>query len=397
MKKFVNVSDNVRWVGAVDQDTKKLHGEELDIPHGTSYNSYLIRDEKIVLVDTVLEKFSREWLEQLKEEVDLNTIDYIVMNHSEPDHSGSLKDLMKEIPNTPIYCTAKGVDIIKAYHKIDADFRIVKSGDILDLGKRKLKFIEMKMIHWPDSMASYLEGDNILFSNDAFGQHYGANGLFNDECDQKILNYEALKYYACILTPFSPLIKRKLDEILSMNLKIDQICTSHGVIWRDNPSQIIEKYIKWCQSYQEDQIVIAYDTMWENTRKMADSIADGIRSVSPSTEIKLMNTAKHSESELITEIFKSKAALFGSPTINNRILPSVAGVLEGVKGINFKGKSAAAFGSYGWNGKCIAVINEALESTSFKIVSEGIKVNWELSEETKKLCEKFGEDFIKNM
>ena len=397
MKKFVDVSKSVKWVGIIDQDITKFHGEELDIPHGTSFNSYLIRDEKIVLVDTVMEKFSSEWIEHLKEEVDLNTIDYIVMNHNEPDHSGSLSALMKEIPNTPIYCTDKGVEIIKAYHKIDAEFRTVKTGDVLDLGKKKLTFVEMKMLHWPDSMASYLSEENILFSNDAFGQHYGANGLFNDECDQNILNYEALKYYACILTPFSPLIKRKIDEILNLNLTIDQICTSHGVIWRKNPLQIIEKYMKWCDNYKEDQIVITYDTMWETTKKMAESIADGIRNISPSTNILLINSAKHTESEILTEIFKSKGVLFGSPTINNRILPSMAALLEGVKGINFKDKSVAAFGSYGWNAKNLDIINENLKFTSLKLVNEGIKVNWNLNPKSKELCYKFGQEFASSL
>ena len=397
MKKFVDVSKHVKWVGVVDQDIKTFHGEELELSNGTSYNSYLIRDEKIVLVDTVIQKYSREWLQELKEEIDLDTIDYIVMNHNEPDHSGALKDLMKEIPSTPIYCTAKGKEIIQAYHNIDAEFRIVKTGDTLELGETNLTFVEMKMLHWPDSMASYLSQDNILFSNDAFGQHYGANALFNDECDQEILWDESLKYYACILTPFSAMIKRKIDEILSFNLTIDQICTSHGVIWRKNPLEIVTKYMEWCQDYKEDQVTIVYDTMWETTRKMAESMADGIRSKSPSTHIMLMNACKYSETEILTEIFKSKGVLFGSPTINNRILPSMAAVLEGVKGINFKGKSVGSFGSYGWNCRSVGIINDLLNTTALTVVNDGLKVNWNLNKDSKEICFEYGADFVEQI
>lgn len=397
MKKFVDINSSVKWVGVVDQDMKKFHGEELSIPSGTTYNSYLIRDEKTVLVDTVIHAFSEEWLEHLKREIDLKEIDYIVMNHSEPDHSGALVQLMKEIPNTPIYCTEKGREIIEAYYGGNYKYNIVKTGDKINIGSREVIFVEMKMLHWPDSMMSYLTGDNILFSNDAFGQHYGANGLFNDMVDQSVLEYECLKYYACILTPFSKILKMKLEEVGGLNLTIGTICPSHGVIWRDNPMQIVEKYSKWCDDYMEDRVVIAYDTMWHSTKKMAESIADGIREARPDLEILLFNSAKNSENDIITEMFRSSAILFGSSTINNGILPSIASLLEGVRGVNFQKKVVAAFGSYGWNGKSLPLLNEELGKTKMQVVNEGIKVKWNLDDETRKQCMDFGREFAKEI
>ncbi|WP_320046121.1 MBL fold metallo-hydrolase [uncultured Ilyobacter sp.] len=397
MKKFVSVSDSVKWVGVVDQDMKKFHGEELSIPSGTTYNSYLIRDEKIALVDTVIHAFGEQWLELLKEEINLNKIDYIIMNHNEPDHSGALVQLMKEIPDTPIYCTQMGKEIIEAYYGKSYNFNIVKTGDKLNLGKNEITFVEMKMLHWPDSMMSYLNGENILFSNDAFGQHYGANGLFNDMVDQNTLEYECLKYYACILTPFSKILERKLEEVISLGLPIDVICPSHGVIWRDNPMQIVEKYSKWCRSYKEDVVVIAYDTMWESTKKMAESIADGIREVKPEYEIILTNSAKNSENDIVTDMFRASAILFGSSTINNGILPSMAALLEGVKGVNFQDKKVAAFGSYGWNGKSLAVLNEELSKTKMTLASDGLKVKWNLNSSTREECMTFGREFAEKL
>ncbi len=398
MKKFTTINDGVKWVGVVDQDMKKFHGEELSIPFGTSYNSYLVRGEKTALIDTVIRAFSEEWVERLKEEIDLKKIDYVIMNHSEPDHSGSLIQLIKEIPDVPIYCTQIGKEIIESYYgKNRFNFNIVKTGDSLSLGNKTLHFVEMKMLHWPDSMMTYLEEDKILFSNDAFGQHYGANELFNDISDQEVLWYEALKYYACIITPYSRVLKKKLEEVEAMNLDIGMICPSHGVIWRENPAQIIKKYSEWCDNYKESQIVIAYDTMWESTRKMAEGIADGIRQVKPNIKIKLYNTAKNSENDVLTEIFRSQGFLLGSSTINSGILPSVAALLEGIKGLNFQDKRVSTFGSYGWNPKSIAILNEELSKTKLELIGEGLKVKWNLDEDDREECIRYGIEFAKQL
>ena len=226
------------------------------------------------------------------------------------DHSGALVELMAEIPDTPIYCTANGVKILKGHYHQDWNFVTVKTGDTLNIGSSTLTFVEAPMLHWPDSMMTYMSGENILFSNDAFGQHYATESLYNDNVDNCELYAEALKYYANILTPFSRLVTKKIEEVLSFNLPVNLICTSHGVIWKHEPTQIIEKYLKWANDYQEDQITIIYDTMWNSTRIMGEAIAKGIMQADSKLTVKLFNAAKEDKNDLITEIFKSKIYLW---------------------------------------------------------------------------------------
>ncbi|NLC02924.1 MAG: MBL fold metallo-hydrolase, partial [Tissierellia bacterium] len=264
------MTDKVTWVGKIDWELTSFHGDEYSTDRGSSYNSYLVRDEKTVLIDTVWEPFAEEFIENLKKEIDLKDIDYIIANHSEIDHSGALPLLMKEIPDTPIYCTANGAKILKGHFHQDWNFVEVKTGDTLNIGENTFTFVEARMLHWPDSMMSYLSGEAILFSNDAFGQHYASDLMYNDLVDQAELWQEAIKYYANILTPFSALVKMKIEEVLSFELPLNMVATSHGVIWRDNPAQIILKYMEWAQAYQENQITLVYDSMWHSTKKMAE-------------------------------------------------------------------------------------------------------------------------------
>lgn len=388
------ISDTVNWVGKIDWELKKFHGDEYSTHKGSSYNSYLIRDEKTVLIDTVWKPFSKEFVANLKKEIDLNEIDYIIANHSEIDHSGALADLMEEIPNTPIYCTKNGAKIIKGHHHKDWNFVEVKTGDTLDIGKNKLVFVEARMLHWPDSMMTYMSGENILFSNDAFGQHYASELMYNDKVDNDELYDEAIKYYANILTPFSKFVVSKIEEVVALNIPIDMICPSHGIIWRDNPLQIITKYMEWAKSYQENQVTIVYDTMWNGTRRMAEAIAEGIRSKDNDIDVKLFNCAKRDKNDIITEIFKSKMVLVGSSTINNGILTAAAGILEMIKGLKFTNKKAAAFGSYGWSGESVKIITELLKEAKFDVVNEGIKELWNPDEEALERCREFGRNLL---
>ena len=388
------ITDTVSWVGKIDWELNRFHGNEYSTHKGSSYNSYLIRDEKTVLIDTVWEPFSKEFVANLKKEIDLNSIDYIVMNHSEVDHAGALLELMKEIPETPIYCTKNGAKIIKGLHHKDFNFVEVKTGDTLDIGKNKLVFVEARMLHWPDSMMTYMSGENILFSNDAFGQHYASEMMYNDMVDQDELYDEAIKYYANILTPFSKFVTSKIQEVLSMNIPVNLICPSHGIIWRDNPLQIVNKYIKWAASYQENQVTIIYDTMWNGTRRMAEAMAEGIKSKDAKVDVKLYNCAKRDKNDIITEVFKSKIVLVGSSTINNGILSATAGILEMIKGLKFTNKKAAAFGSYGWSGESVKIITEELKESKFDVVSEGIKELWNPDEEALQRCREFGKNLV---
>ncbi|MDO9566710.1 MAG: anaerobic nitric oxide reductase flavorubredoxin [Candidatus Desulfaltia sp.] len=387
----VNVKNNVTWIGKIDWELRKFHGNEYSTHRGSTYNSYLIKEEKVALIDTVWMPFSKEFLENLTNEIDLSKIDYVIANHAESDHSGALPELMRHIPETPIYCTKNGVKSLKGHYHKDWNFKIVKTGDRLSLGEKELIFIEAPMLHWPDSMFCYLTEDNILFSNDAFGQHYASEHMFNDLVDQFELMTECIKYYANILTPFSKLVDKKIKEVLSFNLPVEIICPSHGVIWRDNPVQIVNKYLEWANDYKENQITILYDTMWNGTRVVAENIATGIKSSDSSVNIKLYNISKTDRSDIITDVFRSKGIVVGSPTINKGVLTSVAGILEEIKGLRFVGKKAAAFGSYGWSGESVKIILDVLEKSGFKIVDQGLKVMWNPDEEDIKSCIKYGE------
>lgn len=390
---YFKMTDKVDYVGKVDWELRSFHGEELSTHRGSSYNSYLIRDEKTVLIDTVWTPYATEFIEKLKKEIDLNEIDYIIAQHNEIDHSGALPLLMKEIPDTPIYCTANGKKIIQGHFHEDWNFVTVKTGDTLDIGESTLTFVEARMLHWPDSMMTYMDSDRILFSNDAFGQHYSSNAMYNDLVDECELYQEALKYYANILAPFSPILKMKLDEVAKMDLDIDMIAPSHGVIWRKNPEQIIEKYGKWCDNYIEDQVTIVYDTMWDGTKRMADSIAEGIRETSPDTIIKFYNAGKVDKNDIVTEVFKSKGILAGGSTVNKGLTSGIAAVVDLLRGMGLKDRKAAAFGSYGWSGEAVDILTERLEAAKLDVVNDGIKALWNPNEEALEECFEFGKEF----
>ena len=306
------ITPGVHWVGKIDWELRKFHGEEYSTHRGSSYNSYLVKDEKTALIDTVWMPFAKEFVDNLAKEVDLAKIDYVIANHAESDHSGALPELMRRIPEKPVYCTANGVKSLKGHYHQDWNFQVVKTGDKLSLGKKEFVFIEAPMLHWPDTMMEYLTGDAILFSNDAFGQHIATEHLFNDLVVQSELFEEATKYYANILTPFSPLVTKKINEVVGFNLPVNFICPSHGVIWRDNPLQIAQKYLEWAADYQENQITVIYDTMWNGTRSLAETIAKGIVAQDDKVTVKLYNIARSDINDVVTDVFKSKMILLES-------------------------------------------------------------------------------------
>ena len=393
----LKITDSVTWVGKIDWELKKFHGEEYSTHKGSTYNSYLIRDEKTVLIDTVWMPFTHEYLDKLKAEIALEEIDYIIVNHGEVDHSGALPELMRSIPDTPIYCTANAIKSLKGQYHQEWNFHPVKTGDKLNIGSKDIIFVEAAMLHWPDSMMCYLTGDNLLFSNDAFGQHYASEYMFNDLVDQQELYHECIKYYANILTPFSRLVDRKIKEVVGFELPVNMICPSHGVIWRDNPLQIVTKYLEWAADYQENQITVFYDTMWDGTRKMAEAIVEGIKEEDPHVNVKLYNTARRDKNDIITEVFKSKAVLVGSPTVNKGVLSSIAGIMEEIKGLAFKNKKAAAFGTYGWSGESVKVLNDLLKESGFTVANDGLKGLWNPDENALQVCAQFGKDFSKEI
>lgn len=391
------IAPDVFWVGKIDWELRKFHGEEYTTRRGSSYNSYLVKDEKTALIDTVWGPFAREFVENLKKEIDLREIDYVIANHAETDHSGALPELMRHIPGTPIYCTANGVKSLTGHYHQDWNFQVVKTGDTLSLGKKELVFIEAPMLHWPDTMMEYLTGDAILFSNDAFGQHIASEHMFNDLLVESELLEEAIKYYANILTPFSPLVTKKINEVVGLNLPVAAICPSHGVIWRDNPLQIAQKYLQWAADYQENQITIIYDTMWDGTRKLAEALAKGIKENDPDVTVKLCNIARSDKNDVVTEVFRSRAVLLGSPTINKGILSSMAMLLDMMAGLRFRNKKAAAFGCYGWSGEGVKVLGDHLAKAGFLLVNDGLKTPWEPGDSELKQALAFGREFSESV
>ena len=390
------ITSKVSWVGKVDWELTRFHGDEYSTHRGSSYNSYLVRDEKVVLIDTVWQPYDREFVTRLKQEIDLKQIDYIIMQHNEIDHSGALPELMREIPDTPIYCTKKGEAIIRGHYHQDWNYVNVKTGDTLSLGQTTLTFVEATMLHWPDTMFTYMNTDGgILFSNDGFGQHFATESLYNDTVCEAELMYEAEKYYANILNLYSPMVTKKIQQILSMQLPLAMICPSHGVIWKNRPEQIVEKYLAWADAYQENQVTIVYDTMWQSTRKMAEAIADGIRETLPETTVVVKNIARDDKNDIITEIFRSRAILVGSPTINNGISFATAGILEMAAGLKFKQKKAAAFGSYGWGGGSVKIINARLQEAGFELINDGIAKLWVPNTNDLDDCKEYGRDFAR--
>jgi anaerobic nitric oxide reductase flavorubredoxin len=393
MKK--NIKNNVWWIGKNHWDLREFHGSEFTTTKGSTYNSYLIQEEKVAIIDSVYEPFSNEFVKNLRSEIDLKKIDFLVVLHAEPDHSGAIVELLDEIPGTPVYCSENGLKSLTGlYHREDWNLIPVKTGDRISVGNGKeLIFIQAAMIHWPDSMFCFLTQDNILFSNDAFGQHYCSELLFNDMVDQGELWNEVLKYYANIITPFGHLVARKLEEIKEMNLTIEYICTSHGVSWRDNPKQILDKYAEFAAGYQENQITIIYDTMYHGTQMIAENIVKGICDADPAVNVKLFSASNTTISDLILEIFKSKAIMIGSPTVHNGVLFTIAGLLEFVNGLKFKNKKASAFGAYGWRDLSSKLISKSLKEAGFDMIMEPISANWRPDDQLLDQCVAYGRKF----
>jgi len=382
------LTKGVYWVGVVDWGIRHFHGHELSTHRGTTYNSYLICDEKIALVDTVWGPFADEFTAHIRQIVDPARIDIVVANHAEVDHSGSLPALMRQVPNATVVVSKRGRESIEGHFHQAWNFQTVQSGDKINIGASDLVFVEAPMLHWPDSMFTYLTGKNILMPNDAFGQHYASAFRFNDQVNQEELYEEALKYYANILTPFSKLVTKKIAEVLALNLPVDMIAPSHGIIWRQDPLQIVRKYQEWAAQVPEKSAVILYDTMWEATRRMAEAIGQGL--AAEGVPYKLFHMAISDRNDVITEVFKAKAIIIGSPTLNQGLLPTISPILEDLKGLRFQNKIGAAFGSYGWSGESVKLIEEHLARCNIPVVAPGVRAKWQPTAADLAECEQLG-------
>ena len=391
----VKVLENIFWVGAVDWNIRHFHGFTYSTHRGTTYNAYLIIDKKIALVDTVQHSFAGEMIERIKEIIDLSKIDYIIANHIESDHSGSISEILKHAPNAKIIGTANCQKGLEKHYFGNWDFQVVKTGDTLKLGERTLSFLEAPMLHWPDSMFTYIEKDALLLPNDAFGQHLATSKRFDDEVDQNILMEEAAKYYANILWPFSTLVTRKIEQVQKLDLKIDMIAPSHGIIWRGDPMKIVKAYLKWASGEAKKKVLIVYDTMWESTEKMAKAILEGISS--EGVETILFRLPFSDNGDIIGELLETKGLLVGSATINNGVLPTVAPFLREMEGLRPRNKLAAAFGSYGWGGGATNTIEKSLKSAGMELVAPAMTVKWVPDKTELQKCYEYGKEFAKKI
>jgi anaerobic nitric oxide reductase flavorubredoxin len=382
------LTKGVYWVGVVDWALRHFHGYELTTHRGSSYNAYLITDEKTVLVDTVWGPFQEQLIENIREIIDPAKIDIVVANHAELDHSGALPAVMRYAPKATVVVSKRGLESVEGHFHQPWKFQTVQTGDKVSIGKKELVFIEAPMLHWPDSMFTYLTGDNILMPNDAFGQHYANAFRFNDEVNQQELYEEALKYYANILTPFSSMVSKKIEEVLALNLPVNMIASSHGIIWRKDPLQIVKKYQEWAAQVPEKTAVILYDSMWNGTRHMAEAIGEGLAVEGIPYRTFYIPTADRND--VLTEIFKTKAVIIGSPTFNQGLLPTITPILEDLKGLKFQNKIGAAFGCYGWSGESVKVIEEHLNRCKIPIVTEGIRAKWQPKPDDLAKCQEFG-------
>ena len=390
----VVLKDGVNWVGVVDWNLRDFHG--YSTKRGSSYNAYLIMDEKTALVDTVKHKFGNELVQHISELTSMEKLDYIIVNHVEMDHSSSLPMIARLAKNAKILADQRGKDaLIKHYGSDFIRVEVVKTGDEVKLGKKTLRFLEAPMLHWPDSMFTYLVEDKILMCNDAFGQHLASAGRFDDEVDNHVLMEEAIKYYANILMPFAPLITKKIQEVVQLGIPIDMIAPSHGIIWRKNPSQIINAYLDWSAGKSENKIVIVLDTMWGSTDKMARHIVDGIKS--QGVEVKLLKLRASDNSEAVTEIVDAKVVLVGSPTINNQMFPTLGSFLTYVTGLKPRGKLWGFFGSYGWGGGAVRGMIEMAKKAGFEVQEPGLEVKYVPDEEDIKKCFGFGQQIAQKI
>jgi len=391
----VKVLHNIFWVGAVDWNVRNFHGFTYSTHRGTTYNAYLIIDKKTALVDSVYNPFAGEMVERIREVIDPSKIDYVVANHVETDHSGAISEILKLAPKAKVVGTAKCKEGLQKHYFGDWDFQTVKTGDEISLGERSLRFIEAPMLHWPDSMFTYVEKDTLLLPNDAFGQHLATSKRFDDEVDEKILMEEAAKYYANILWPFSQLVIRKIEETQKLGLKISMIAPSHGIIWRSHPTKIVEAYLRWAKGEAGKRILVVYDTMWGSTEKMAKAIVEG--TVSKGVETMLFRLPFSDRGDIIKELLEAKGIIIGSSTINNSVLPTMAPFLEELQGLKPRNKIAAAFGSYGWGGGAAKAIEEKLEKAGTEIVAPAMTVRWVPDRNEIQKCIEFGKEFAKKV
>ena len=391
--KPVEIKKDIFWVGAVDWDSRDFHGYSLS-PRGTTYNAFLVRDEKNVLIDTVKSNHLSEFLCAVSQACgDTPRIDYMVVNHLEPDHAGCLDTIVERFKPEKIFVSPMGEKALRSFYHNSKDWpiEVVPTGASISIGKRSIQFIETRMLHWPDNMVSYIPEDKIAFCSDAFGQNWATTERFSDEVDRGILKSLLAEYYANIVLPYSPMVIKTLDALAAMKLDIDMLCPDHGLIWRgrDDVAFALDSYRRFALQKPVNKAVIVYDTMWHSTEKMALAICDGL--VSEGVSVRVMSVKQNHHSAVMSEVFDAAAVIVGSPTHNNGILPLVADVLTYMKGLRPQNKIGAAFGSFGWSGECVKILTEHLSGMGMDMVEPAVKVKNRPDHETFQACYELGQ------
>jgi flavorubredoxin len=388
----VELKKGIYWVGAIDWNVRDFHGYSTSF--GTTYNAYLILDEKNVLVDTVKAPFYLEMLGRISEIIDPAKIDIVVSNHVEMDHSGSLLQIVERIGSPLVVTSERGKKGLEKHYQQPWKFRAVKNGETLSVGHRTLAFVEAPMLHWPDSMFTYIKEDQVLLPNDAFGQHFASSQRFEDEVGNEVMRHAA-KYYANILWPLAPLILKKVDEVVKMGIPIDMIAPSHGLIWRKSPNRIIQAYVEWSQGKTRKKILVIYDTMWGSTEKMAKAILKGL--IAEGVDARLLHLRSNHRSDIIEEMLEAKGILLGSPTLNNGMFPTMGDFLTYMRGLRPKGKIFGLFGSHGWGGGAIKEMRRHLETEKFEIWEKELPVQFIPNADELEGAFQFGKEFARKI
>jgi len=392
--KTIEIKSGIYWVGAIDWGVRDFHG--YITPNGTTYNNYLILDEKVTLIDTVKYDFSQAMLESIRSLVPPEKIRIIVINHIEIDHVSSLDRVMELVKDAEIYITQKGKEGLARHFDISHwKIHIVKTGDTLSIGKRNLLFIETPMLHWPDSMVTYVKEDKLLISQDAFGQHYASQARFDDEISESDLYDSVIDYYANILMPFGALIEKKIGEIKDLGLEIDIIAPDHGVIWRRNPNEVLKMYLEMARGKADLRVVVIYDTMWQSTEQLTMPIIEGIQS--EGVEVKVVKLRATPMSIAIKEFWKARGMLVGTPTLNNIMFPTIAEFLTHLRGLRPKDRVAGAFGSYGWGGGAVKEAYAEFKRMGLEVLEPGIEVQYRPNEKDKEKSFDFGKRFAQRV
>lgn len=366
----IEISKEIYWVGGIDWDLRDFHGYLTQ--RGSTYNAYLIVDEKIVLVDTVKFYLFDEMISRIKQIIDPAKIDVVLSNHVEMDHSGSIPKILSVAPNAEVITSTQGEKGLRRHFKQDWNFRVMNSGETYKIGKRTLHFVHTPMVHWPDNMVTYVAEDKLLLSNDAFGQHIASSERFDDEIGWDILREEAAKYYANIVMPYGDQTNKALEAVSELN--IEKVCPSHGVIWRSYIHRIVEQYQSWANFETENKALIIYDTMWGSTAKIASKLYEGLEE--SGLKVAFRNLKTNHISDIITDLLDSRLILIGSPTLNNGMLPTMGGFLTYLKGLRPKKRIGFAFGSFGWGGQAVGEIEAVIKGLGWELPEKSLNIKF---------------------